>query len=298
MRNNRGVVVKKIAGSLLVAALLAWCAFVVYGWITYTGAWQWMAEWEIQQFGAYREKATLLALIAGPILLLNLPILLINIIRPGSVSYQLLGRPTVGTQGKPGNPGKLLAAIAVVALVAGTAAGAIAYQQSQTPVTFEAIDLARSGSTPATRHITLSGIARTESIVVLKKTTGSTTSEETYLPVTAPNWRKGEPVSFFLSPRSNAYVGADGFQMYAPNTRPFAIQQTGTVFSDGLPGLVRTEFERRGIVMASKIYVVDTKTDADLGLYYGIAFASGLCLIVVLMTMLILHLKRPRRVSG
>jgi hypothetical protein len=38
-----------------------------------------MAEWEIQRFGAYREKATLPALNAGPILILNLPVLVIDI---------------------------------------------------------------------------------------------------------------------------------------------------------------------------------------------------------------------------
>ncbi len=286
---------KKLFGVLLVAGLLAWCAYVFYGWITYTGAWQWMAEWEIQAFGSYREKATLLALILGPILILNLPILVINIIRPGTIPHQLLRRPSVAVKGKPGNPIKLLAAIAGVALVVGTGAGLFGYQQSQTPVTFEAVDLAHA-STPATRHITLSGIARTDNIVVLKKTTGGSASEETYLPVTASSWRKGEPVTFFLSPRTSAYVSAAGFQMYAASTRPFAIQQTGTVFTGGLPGLVRTEFERRGIVMAPYVYVLDTKTDADLGLYWGIAFGSGLCVVVTLLTMFILRVK-GRRVS-
>ena len=270
---------KKLVGVLLVAGLLAWCAYVFYGWITYTGAWQWMAEWEIQAFGSYREKATLLALILGPILILNLPILVINIIRPGTIPHQLLRRPS----------------IAGVALVVGTGAGLFGYQQSQTPVAFEAVDLAHA-STPATRHITLSGIARTDNIVVLKKTTGGSASEETYLPVTASSWRKEEPVTFFWIPRTSAYVSAAGFQMYTASTRPFAIQQTGTVFSGGLPGLVRTEFERRGIVMAPYVYVLDTKTDADLSLYWGIAFGSGLCVVVTLLAMFILRVK-GRRVS-
>ena len=284
--------VNKGLGLLMAIGLPAWFAYVIYGWITYTGAWQWMAEWELRQFGSYGEKGTFLALAAGPLLVLTGPLVLINRLRPGTFDGPMPLRaagPAVALN-NPANTSKVIGVIAVVALAAGAVSGWLGYQKSQTPIVFEPIDLARGGA-PQTRHIALSGIAQTGTILVLEKTMNGSVTKETYLPVTAQNWKKGDPVSIFLMPQGNVYVGSGGAQMYDSNTRPFAIMQTGTVFSDGLPGLIRTGFERRGIVMAPQVYVLDTKVDADLGIYFGIALASGICLLVVLMAALMLRLK-------
>jgi hypothetical protein len=283
---------KKGFGLLLAVGGPAWFAYVIYGWITYTGVWRWLAEWELQRFGSYGDKETLLTLIVGPIIVMAAPVWVIDRLRPGTFDAPNPVR-VVPAANSSFSVGKMLGIIAGVALLVGSAAGFIGYQKSQTPVTFETVDLAQGGG-PHSRHVALAGIARTDAIVVLEKTLNGSKSEETYLPVTPPNWHKGDPVSFFLMPRGNGYAGNGGFQFYQAGTRPFAIQQTGTVFSDGLPGLVRTEFERRGVVMASEVFVLDTKVDADLEIYFGIAFASGLCLLVILMTLVIIRLKRPR----
>jgi hypothetical protein len=284
---------KKSITILFGIGMAAWCAYVLSGWYAYTGAWRWLAEWEIQQFGSYREKATLLILIATPLVLLNAPILIINIIRPGTVPYQLLGRPSFGSRSKSVGPGPVLAVILVLAVVVGSTAGVLAYLRGQTPTTFETIDLA-GPATPTSRHIVLSGVARTDAILVFRKTLSGTTTSETYIPITAPNWRMGEPVSFFLLPHTSVYTGAGGFQNYAPSTPPFAIKQSGTVFSDGLPGVVRTEYERRGLAMAPTVYVLDTDINADVTIYYVIAGVSGICVLVTLPTWIIVRVKRRR----
>lgn len=285
---------KKIVGVTAVTGLLGWCAYVVYGWFTYTGVWQALAEWEIQQFGSYREKATLLTLITGPILLLNLPILIINIIRPGTLPYQLLGRPALRRSPRAGNPIKVLAAVAIMTLLCGSVAGFLGYQQMQEAVTFESVDLAHSVTPPVGRHVILTGIARTDETVVMRKISGGATTENIYLPVTQPDWRTGQPVMYFLNPHASGYAGPNGFQIYSGNTRPFAIRQSGTVFVDGLPGLVRTEFERRGIAMAATTYVVDTDTKANLDVYWIVTALCGLCFVIVLMTMLAMKIQRLR----
>jgi hypothetical protein len=284
--------VKKGLGLLQAIALPAWFAYVIYGWATYTGAWQWLAEWELQHFGSYHDKATFIALVFAPVLLLSAPLMVIRRQFPATFDGPMPLHPkgVVAGLNKPANAPKVLAVIALGALLAGTVSGWLGYQKSQTPTVFEAIDLARA-TAPQTRHITISGVAQTGMIVVLEQTFNGNRTEETYLPVTAPNWRKGDPVSFFLMPRGNVYVDDRGAHGYDASSRPFAIAQTGTVFAEGLPGLVRTEFERRGIVMAPATYVLDTKVDADLDVYFGIALASALCLLVIMMTALVLRLK-------
>jgi hypothetical protein len=268
------------------AAMVAWFGYLLSGWYTYTGAWQWLAEWELRQFGSYRERATLVALIAAPIVAANVPLLIVNIIRPNTVPYFLLGRPTWGVSI---DPGRMLGAIAGLALVAGATAGVLGYVNGRTPRSFEAIDLAHP-SPPASRHGELTGIVQTEAILVFRKSVGGAMTSETYIPVTAPDWRVGEPVSFFLKPQTSGY----GDRLYQPGTPPFAIKQTGTIFADGLPGVVRTEYERRGYFMAQTVYVLDTDTKADVTVYYVVAGVSALCLLVTLPVWLIVRVKQRR----
>ena len=266
--------------------MVAWFGYLLSGWYTYTGAWQRLAEWELRQFGSYRERATLIALIAAPLIAVNTPLLLINIIRPNTVPYFLLGRPTLGMSV---GPGRMLAAIAGIALATGTTAGVLGYINGRTPSVFEAIDLTHPGA-PTSRHVELSGVVQTDAILVFRKSVGGSMTAETYIPVTAPGWRPGEPVSFFLNPHTSGY----GDRLYQPGTPPFAIKQTGAVFTDGLPGVVRTEYERRGYFMAQTVYVLDTDAKADLTVYYAIAGASGLCLAVTLPVWLVVWVKQRR----
>ena len=270
------------------ALMVVWFAYLLSGWYTYTGAWQWLAEWELRQFGSYRERATLIALIAAPLIAVSAPLLIVNIIRPNTVPYFLLGRPTWGLSV---SPDRLLAAIAGIALLTGTAAGILGYVNGRTPTTSEVIDLAHPSS-PTSRHIELTGIAQTDAILVFRKSVGGSMTSETYIPVTAPDWRPGEPVSFFLKPHTDVYSN----RLYQPGTPPFAIKQTGAIFTDGLPGMVRTEYERRGYFMAQTVYVLDTDAKADLTVYYVIAGVSGLCLLVTLPVWLVVRLKQRRTV--
>jgi len=270
--------------------MVAWCAYLLSGWYSYTGVWQWLAEWELRQFRAYRERATLIALIAAPILVLNAPLLVINIVRPGSVPFFLLGRPSWGA---PVDPGRMLSAIAGLASMVGTAAGIMGYIRGGTPATFEPIDLAHP-TAPTGRHVELSGVAQIDAVLVFRKSVAGNMTSETYVPITAPDWHPGEPVSFFLMPHANIYGSAELLRTYPPGTPPFAIRQTGTVFADGLPGVVRTEYERRGYFMAQTVYVLDTDTRADFTVYYATAGVSGLCLLATLPVWLMVRVKQRR----
>jgi hypothetical protein len=289
--------IAKAVGWLLAGGVPAWFAYVIYAWITYSGVWRRAAQWELDHLGSYDEKLTFIVVLFVPSLavgsLVYLVLKLFPVEAAATASRPAAPLRTMQALIDPAKAPKQMAIVAIVAALIGIGSGALGYIEMQQPVTFEPIDLAGPAA-PQTRHATLRGVAQTGTILVLKETLNGHVTETSYLPLTGPSWRRGEPVAFFLRPRGNVYVDRDGAKVFDPQTRPFPVETQGTLFRNGLPGLVQAEFEKRGIVMAHDTFVVDPKVDADLDVYFVIALGGLIGALVMALAAFLMRQKMRR----
>lgn len=90
-----------------------------------------------------------------------------------------------------------MALIGVLLLVVATGAGWLGYQKSVETQRIESVDLSQNGK-PASTHVVMTGVARTEYILKFETTGGGTTTIDNYVPLTPAGWRRGDPLVYFL----------------------------------------------------------------------------------------------------
>jgi hypothetical protein len=262
--------------------------------MTYSGLYRWAAEWEMAQWGSYEVEGTLIGLF---LVLVGLPAGALALLgklsgRPAASAAvtAALGRPAAGTrQASP----RLFALIGVAAMAVAAGAGWLGYHKSQQPVTFELVNLA-DGRAPQSTHVQVTGVARTDLIVQFEQTINGDKTETTYLPLTAPDWKDGQPITYFLRPAVNAVAGPNGYQMLDSNTAPFMLTQKGVLFRNDLPGAVQAEYEKHGFALSSPIYVLDTKDDADIEIYWEVAGGAGITALVLLLSAALMPIAQRR----
>jgi hypothetical protein len=267
-------------GLLCALWLIGSVGYIGYAWITYSGLYRWAAEWEMAQFGSYEIEGTVLglffALVAAPAGLLAL-------------LGKAFGRPAVGAAvtGVPAATrqvsGRALALVGLAAIAVAGGSAWLGYHKSQQPVAFEAVNLA-DGRTTQSTHVEMTGVAQTGLIVVWEEEISGDKTTTTYLPLTAPDWRDSQPITYFLRPTVNAIAGPDGYHIIAPTTAPFQLTQKGVLFRNDLPGAVRAEYETHGYTLASPAYVLDTKEDVELDIYWEVAAGAGITALVLLLS--------------
>jgi len=109
---------------------------------------------------------------------------------------------------------------------------------------------------------------------------------EMWVPVTAPGWTDGAPVTWLVRDALLGY-GTSG-----PATR------SGTVLPDGVPADVRAELERHGIVLAKQLRALDRPVPPDDPLQMPalvVMVISGACALGLLLGALIVRAKLRRR---
>jgi len=279
---------------LFVVWLVGGGLYILYAWTTYSGLYRWAAEWEMAQFGSYEVEGTLVglffALIGLPAGVLALFGKLLGRSDASSAFTAAMGKPAVGTrQASP----RLFVLLGLVALLVAAGAGWLGYHKSQQPVTFEAVNLA-DGKAPQSNRVEMTGVARTDLIVQFEETINGNKTETTYLPLTAPDWKDGQPITYFLRPAVNAIAGPNGYQMLDSNTAPFALTMKGVLFRNDLPGAVQAEYEKHGFALSSPIYVLDTKDDADIEIYWEVAGGAGITALVLLLSAALMPIAQRR----
>jgi hypothetical protein len=277
-------------GLLSALWLIGSVGYIGYAGITYSGLYRWAAEWEMAQFGSYEIEGTVIglffALVAAPAGLLAL-------------LGKAFGRPAVGAAvtdapaAKRQVSGRTLALIGLAAIPVAAGSAWLGYHKSQQPVAFEAVNLA-DGRTPQSTHVEMTGVAQTGLIVLWEEEINGNKTTTTYLPLTAPDWRDGQPITYFLRPAVNAIAGPDGYHMIAPTTASFQLTQTGVLFRNDLPGAVRAEYEKNGYTLASPAYVLDTKDDVELDIYWEVAAGAGITALVLLLSAALVPIAQRR----
>ena len=173
---------KAAARHALRAYFVAAALYVGYAWYTYTGLYRLAAELQMQMFGAYSLKMTFLA----PFVVLMIP---------GAVIARVFGlrrKPVRGAGAaassssadkiivyyRETSPPTGMALIGVLLLVVATGAGWLGYQKSVETQRIESVDLSQNGK-PASTHVVMTGVARTDYILKFATTGGGTTTIDT-----------------------------------------------------------------------------------------------------------------------
>ena len=250
------------------------CAYIFYEWYAYAGLYRLAAEWQLEQFGSYRMKLTLLF----PLLVLG---------SPAAVLVTLTGmqdQMRLADAG-PRSPA-IFVLLGVVALAVAAGAGWYGYVKSMETFDVESLDLSK-GDTPRSTHVTITGIARTEYIIEFGTKTSGTTILDRYIPLTPASWRPGQPLVYFMKTNMTAYMppGGGGMLMLSPRTPAFQITtQPGVLVRDGLPGPVGEGYRKNNIAVASPPIVLDLSPGADLQPFFITAGMSGLLGFVMLVS--------------
>jgi hypothetical protein len=250
------------------------CAYICYEWYAYAGLYRLAAEWQLEQFGSYGLKLTLLF----PLMVL---------LMPAAVLVSLTGMQDQ-LRGADAGPrsSAIFVLLGIVALAVAAGAGWYGYVKSMETVDVESLDLSK-GDTPRSTHVAITGIARTEYIVEFGTKTSGTTKLDRYIPLTPASWRPGQPLVYFMKTNMTAYMppGGGGMVMLSPRTPAFQITtQPGVLVRDGLPGAVGEGYRKNNIAVASPPIVLNLNPGADLQPFFVTAGVSGLLGFVMLVS--------------
>lgn len=283
-------------------ALFAYFALVIvyaaYACYSYTGLYRLAAEWQMQAFGSYESKLTFFA----PVLLLMLPVALVERVfglspkrRSTSVGAIAASGPSRASDPSSRLP-PVLALIGAIASALAAGAGLMGSRISLQQNSFETVDLANN-ATPASAHVVMSAVARTEYISKFETTVGGTTRVDTYVPLSPPNWRRGDPLAYFLKTNATVYLPPGEFKplAYARETPPFPITTPpATLVRNALPGPIAEGYRKRNIALAAAPLVLDLDSDADVQPYFVVMGVAGLIGLCCLVTAALAALQRRR----
>jgi hypothetical protein len=127
----------------------------------------------------------------------------------------------------------------------------------------------------------VTGVARTDLIVIQERRSAGTVARDRYIPFVAPNWH-GEPIAFILKTNQDAYLrptatsSDERFLRLDSSTRPFMMTTEPSVLNrNALPGPVRAAYEKANVALADVNYVIDQDPRSNLTIYW-IAAASSI----------------------
>jgi hypothetical protein len=257
---------------------LAGClALVGYEWYSYSGLFRLAAEWQIDTFGSYSIKLTAVLLV-------------VVVMIPGAVVAKLLGVELKGLQPRAqAVDARLVLAAGLVLAAAGAGAGWYGYGKATEKVAFEAFDLS-NGKVPSSNHVVMTGVAHPEYLVEFQTKGSGSASVDRYFPITAANWRPGNPLVYFMKTNITAYMPPEGGKPFeiSRRTPPFRVTtQQSVLIENGLPGPVAEVYRKNNVALAPAPVVLD-HPGADAAPYFGAAAVGGVggiwCLVVAART--------------
>lgn len=272
----------------------AWCAVVVayiaWGWYAYGGLYRVFAEWQIAVFGSYRVFLTALL----PIIVLALP---------GLWIAAMLQRASGTIQTAPADPRRGLWAITVVGLMGlgiAAIAGTLGWQKASRVPEVAALDLAQTKALPQADRFVVTGVARTDLMLSVESETRGARRNYAYVPITPPDWQRGQPLIYFLKTNQNAYLPPDGSRAMrlAPSEAPFAMTtQPAAIEAQKLPGALREAYRSQNVALAQQTLVFSQGTSVALEHYWIATAVGALVALACLLAAGITALRLRHRVS-
>jgi hypothetical protein len=248
--------------ALLVAAALSG----YWGW-TYTGLYKWLADWQLEHGGQYEVELTWVF----TFLILAVPFYLVTeVVRRVAARTRGAGAPDAqspegaAAQGKgiSLNHGWLTGATIAVVGLGFVVAGGYQYHQATGAGAIAHVDAAdyESARPPTAAYISVTGFSVREAARGIK----STDSDSKYfIPLVSAGWDLPRPVGLFLETDTPNMMESNAIQRKMPGGDKLPEVWEGMIDSDGLPGMVRSQFEKDQVPIASGYCVLSVgKTPA------------------------------------
>jgi hypothetical protein len=164
------------------------------------------------------------------------------------------------------------------------------YSQAAANGAFEAFDLSRS-KTPPSRHVVMTGVAHPEFQVDF----GDKRRVDHYVPVTARDWRTGDPLVYFVKTPVANYTppeSGESYYKFSRQTPPFPITSRGMLIENGLPGAVAESYRKNGVAIAPAPVLLDPSPGAQYLYNAAICGAGG---VLALLYAAIVEFRRRRQ---
>jgi hypothetical protein len=284
-------------------------SYIFYGYLTKTGLYGFLIDEQLKLFG----KAQVSVAVFLPLIVLLLPVApLASYVRKKEMSERLndprtaaaiaagLRVPAAAPEKRSywlwiGVSATVPFLISLVAYFYMTASDASDQKRS-----IYHMDLAVNSDVPAgdVKFIEIAGVFQQDSEYDLTESGSGTKSSHRYAPLTEPGWTPDRPVKYFL------YLKSEGDQRITiarldqktgrvdvmPPHGPYNSKFGGQLSQNGLPDYVKSAFERRGITIADRYYVLDWKGELNgpvaskynSQMYYLIPFLGAFFSLVVL----------------
>jgi len=257
---------RQIAGGVLICI----CgALAGYWWWSYSGPFRWLAERQLQWFGAYEESITFVltaAIAIAPVVLAGVAIKKLGFAAPTPPQDQAAQPP----QHVKWGPFALCGFFVVIGLVVG-GIGISEYYRARRESSSTAFSLNEIEAGKKVDRVWVEVQGRP--LFDVAGSMSSSSSETIYLPVVSENWKKGQPISVYLEVSEH--------EMDA-TLKAASGKYQGMVSVGGLPGMVREDFKRRGLMPAEGYIMIDyhrTPANKLSGAYFLLITAGVICLI-------------------
>jgi hypothetical protein len=254
----------------LLAPILGWMCWVLYGAYTHQGVIGWIESVSLRLFGSSSSRiAILLAMLAGVVVVIPVAVLLSKLGVISRATVEAVARPVRASPPISATAlspeglrrrGRSRLLLGLVIAAAGVGLGILLGSQTYaSPVDAAAAPLldldAFSGEIPAGERVNLRGSfqARMTYGYEEKARTGSRTAHR-FTPVTSRSWQRGDPLLFVLE-RSGESIQPLPGEVATMNVR---------LRRNALPTFVRAEYERVGFSFASRYWVADPSPDETL----------------------------------
>jgi hypothetical protein len=270
--------------SLAVAWVIGAVGLMLFCWMTWSGPYRWFAEWQMEHFGSYELKITLI----GPLIILLIPVGLL-------AGWGPLGAPPVSNPSlrvaNARRNARVLALLGLMALTIGAVGGGFGYLKMRQPLTHAELALnTGTEAAPAADLVAVTAIARPDLIVSYQETAGGVTNRWSFVPLVAPAWQPKDPIRFLLKTNQTAWIppaGAGGPAMphlLLNGNPPFRmITQPAVLARHHLPGAVRAEYEKAHVPLDPNLAVVEQSAGEVLTPFWitaGVGGLIGLCLLL------------------
>jgi hypothetical protein len=269
-----------VGNRILIAMFVSFgMGYPLYCWIAQAGVYSWLVDLELglQGKGPYLVHASwlmiptlVIAWVLGLAVYLPATYMIDRLLAPPVALNEKAAEPAPMVDGPSpapaasslvNNPLVIYFLAGSVALIAvGVVAGVIAYRESSTAVTFEALNLA-DGVPPNSKYVKLTGMAITSLKSQYSFQVRSSPYVETYLPLVPPSWKPGDPVTFFLHPAHDSFG----------NIEPVMTAQTGVLIRDGLSGAALFLCKKHGVKLGTPAFVLENDAHAEAEPYISAA---------------------------
>ena len=259
---------KQIAGGILMCL----CgALAGYWWWSYSGPFRWIAERQLQWFGSYEESITFIltaAVAFAPLLVVGWAVKKLGFAAPAKPQTQ----PGESSWGMKWGHYAVSGFFLLIGLIVG-GIGVSEYvratrESRSTPFTL--IDI-EAGKKVDRLWVEVEG----KPLLDLAGGMNSSGGERAYVPVVSENWKRGQPIWVYLEVAEH--------QMDATLKAPRGKYQ-GMVSLGGLPGMVREDFKRRGLMPAEGYVMIDYQEGPEKklgGAYFLLVTGGAICLFAV-----------------